>query len=123
DTEHIPYEIYFKYYPTEKWARLHYVKEMVENYKNADNEKAHRKFFSTLKSIKDDESCVSAIRDRAQELLDDKDADAAKINALWDKYYKNTESSSSSTSPLPSLPSSVQPQPPPTSPLPSLPLS
>ncbi|CAG8749009.1 29011_t:CDS:1, partial [Racocetra persica] len=45
----------------------------VENYKNADKDKAHRTFINTLKSIKDDESCAPAIHDRAQELLDNKD--------------------------------------------------
>ncbi|CAG8535800.1 7811_t:CDS:2 [Racocetra fulgida] len=46
DTENIPYEIYFQYYPSQKWARLHYIKET---------------------------SCASEIRNRAQELLDNKD--------------------------------------------------
>ncbi|CAG8706565.1 26622_t:CDS:2 [Racocetra persica] len=54
----------------------------LKNYKNAEKSKAHLNFYHTLKSIKDDSSCDSEIRDKAKELLDNKQVSRPQSSSL-----------------------------------------
>jgi len=68
-SDDIPYTKYFELCSYENWSLHHYVSLIIDNYKFAEKEKAHRVFYNTLGNIKNNHYISQEIRNIAQSLI------------------------------------------------------
>ena len=72
ETENIPYNNYIEFFSCNKCSLSQYVSLVIDNYKFAEKEKAHRIFYNTLVEIKDNHYIPQEIRNVAQNLIKSK---------------------------------------------------
>ncbi|CAG8692650.1 31197_t:CDS:2, partial [Gigaspora margarita] len=79
----IQYEIYFSFVAFERWGFYSYDTAILENYKHANKDDAHRVFFyRTLQVLADDPNRRQEVRKVAKS---SKASDLKKVKELWER--------------------------------------